>query len=85
MGSFSPTVASNPTNQQVGKGSTTNSVTSGQPQMGYPMQNPQANQMYQPQRNFPNTIQQVDNTGNVNANQPMQFGGKSGGSAKGAR
>ena len=33
MGSFSPTVASNPTNQPMGKGGIANSATSGQPQM----------------------------------------------------
>jgi hypothetical protein len=87
MGSFSPTIASNPTNQQSGKGTTTNSATSGQPQLGMPSQNTQPYQMYQPQQNYPNTIQQVDNTGNTGnlANQPMQVGGKSGGSAKGAQ
>jgi len=52
-----------------GKGSTTNSATSGQPQMG--KANP-----------YPNTVNPSDNTG---MSQPMQFGGKSGGSAKGAR
>jgi hypothetical protein len=89
MGSFSPTIASNPTSQNSGKGSsptgsaprgdfgdpafdnaqpitqfqgkggsTTNSATSGQPQMGAP-QSP--DDMYQPQRRFPNTIQPWDN------------------------
>ena len=55
---------------------TTNSATSGQPQMGDPSQNPQSSQMFQPQRNFPNTIQQVDNTGNTGntTNQPMSAG-----------
>ena len=85
MGMSSPTIASNPTNQAMGKGSTTNSAISGQPQMGMPIQNPQANQMYQPQQNFPNTIQQVDNTGNMANNPLMQVGGKSGGSAQGVR
>jgi hypothetical protein len=103
MGSFSPTIANNPTTQNMtapmggpngqpeqqftGKGfapqqgqqpqafgkGTTNSATSGQPQMGSPSQNPQSGQMYQPQRNFPNTIQQSDNTGNT-TNQPMSAG-----------
>ena len=59
--------------QQFGKGGTTNSATSGQAQMGNPSQNPQSNQLFQPQRNFPNTIQQVDNTGNT-TNQPMTAG-----------
>ena len=96
MGSFSPTIANNPTTQQPNNGSTpiealgsamgkfggqmsqptTNSATSGQPQMGDPSQNPQSGQMFQPQRNFPNTIQQVDNTGNTGntTNQPMMAG-----------
>jgi hypothetical protein len=82
MGSFSPTIASNPTSENSGKGtqpsmspnqlpspppvefqgkggSTTNSATSGQPQMGNP-QSP--DNMYQPQRRFPNTIQPWDNS-----------------------
>jgi hypothetical protein len=45
--------------QPMGKGGTsTNSATSGQPQMGNPQE--QAD-MYQPQRRFPNTIQPWDN------------------------
>ena len=98
MGSFSPTIANNPTTQGGGKGAsfpaptqqptsqqpmqfqgkggTTNPATSGQPQMGDPSQNPQSSQMFQPQRNFPNTIQQMDNTGNTGntTNQPISAG-----------
>tara|TARA_R110000868_G_scaffold210517_1_gene460560 strand:- start:4406 stop:4675 length:270 start_codon:yes stop_codon:yes gene_type:complete len=76
MGSFSPTIANNPTSENMGKGAqsptsqppmqfqgkngmSTNSATSGQPQMG----NPQDQEdMYQPQRRFPNTIQPWDNS-----------------------
>jgi hypothetical protein len=96
MGMISPSIASNPTSQNVGKGGSsvtpttqptsqppiqfqgksgmsTNSATSGQPKMGDPSQIPEPNLMYQPQRNFPNTIQQGDNTSNT-TNQPMTAG-----------
>jgi hypothetical protein len=42
-------------------GSSTNSATSGQPQMGQPAQTDMNNQLVQPQRRFPNTIQPWDN------------------------
>jgi hypothetical protein len=81
MGSFSPTIANNPTSENSGKGgqfsmppsqptnqppmqfqgkggASTNSATSGQPQMGNPQDQVD---MYQPQRRFPNTIQPWDN------------------------
>ena len=94
MGSFSPTIASNPTTENVGKGGSpvtpttqptsqppmqfqgkggmsTNTATSGQPQYGAPAANVQPTENFGPQRNFPNTIGQVDNT---TANQTMMAG-----------
>lgn len=53
-------------------GASTNSATSGQPQMGDPSQDPMQNQLFQQQRRFPNTIQSWDNA-NI---QPQTKSGK---------
>lgn len=60
-GSMQQVSAPEQSNQPMGKGSTTNSATSGQPQFGNPAQNIQMEQDFGPRRNFPNTVGQWDN------------------------